>query len=78
MDRWYGNQRYKSEFVEDRDAGFAGVELHRLQNGSDERVASVIYWDASGHYFVQTFGTDVELPVLEELIIEAKNTVRIR
>ena len=70
----HGDRQYISSFVEDRVDGFGGYELLRIHNGKQERVATVIFWDAMGQFFVETFG-DVPLKVLEALIDEAKSNL---
>lgn len=76
MNRQYGEYRYESLFVQDLKDGFAGLELYRQRRDDRERVASVIYWDACGQFFVETFGTDVPLTILEDLATEAKASVK--
>jgi len=76
MNRQFGDCRYESSRVQDCKDGFAGFELHRQRQDTTERVAAVIFWDASGQFFVETFGTDVHLEILEELIAEAKASIK--
>jgi hypothetical protein len=76
MDRQYGEARFRSAFVRDRADGYAGYELLRMYDGVEARVARVIFWDACGQLFVETTGTDVPLAILEEVIAEAKASVK--
>jgi hypothetical protein len=72
--------------VTNREEGFTALRLHReTVMGYDFRpatdreaavVAEVVYWDAAGHYYLQTFSEDVPLEVVEELIAEAKDKIR--
>ena len=78
MDRQYAHTRYTSAIVEDREEGYIGLELTQLRQGNSSRVARIVYWDASGEFVVETLGTEVPLPVLEELIVEVKERIRIR
>jgi hypothetical protein len=65
--------RYTSRRVKDNLGGYEGSELMRSRDGGEAlRVASVLYWDASPGFHVETFGTDVPLEILEELIAETK------
>jgi hypothetical protein len=74
MDHTIGHMRYTSRAVRDNLDGYAGTELLRSRDGGEAvRVASVIYWDAAPGYYVETFGTDVPLEILEELITETKS-----
>jgi hypothetical protein len=74
MKRKYGAEEYTSSFIEDRAQGFGGYELLRVENGKEHRVATVIFWDAMGQYFVGTFG-DVPLVILEALIAETRAAI---
>ena len=77
MNLIHGDEHYTSSFVEDRASGFGGYELLRIQNGKQDRVATVIFWDAMGQFFVETFG-DVPLKVLEALINEARSNIAVK
>jgi hypothetical protein len=77
MKRTHGDAQYRSSFVEDHEKGFGGYELFRLLNGGEDRIATVLFWDATGQFFVETFG-DVPLVVLEALIEEARSTIVVK
>jgi len=77
MNRQFSNARYVSSVVEDVAEGFGGFELTRHRAGKEECVAKIIYWDAMGRFFVQTFD-ELPLEVLEELIQEARTSIRTR
>jgi hypothetical protein len=77
MNRQYGESKYWSSFVDGNREGFARLELYRERDAEVSRVAAVTYWDACGQYFVETFGTDVELVVMEQLIDEAKAAIKV-
>jgi hypothetical protein len=73
VDRAIGHLRYTSRKVKDNLDGYEGSELMQSRDGGEAlRVASVLYWDAYPKFWVQTFGTDVPLEILEELIAETK------
>ncbi len=76
MDRDYAGANYSSAFIEDRKLGMAGQELYRTRLGKKERVARILFWDASGQFSVETFNCEVPLDVLEELIGEARGTIK--
>ena len=77
MNREFGDGFYTSVFVQDLQQGFSGLELRRHRKGTDECIAKVIFWDACGQFFVEMSGTEVPLEILEELIAEAKKTIKI-
>jgi hypothetical protein len=78
MNRDYGNAHYTTFSVNDRIEGCAGLELYRIINGEKKRVARVIFWDASGQFFFETFNVDLPLEIVEQLIAETKAFIRIR
>lgn len=76
MDRQYGDARYTSCMIEDRKEGYIGLELRRLRHGISDRIARILFWDASGQFSVETLGSDVPLDVLEELLLEVKTSIK--
>jgi hypothetical protein len=56
--------------------GSASVELYRRVEGTESRVAQIIYWDAVGQFFVEKFNDELPLEILEELIAEAKQSIK--
>ena len=67
---------FETKRVESRSDGFVGLELYRTgRDGHTKRVAAVIYWEATGHFFVETFGTDVPLGVIDRVVADAKKLV---
>ncbi|HEX4144055.1 MAG TPA: hypothetical protein VHY91_11015 [Pirellulales bacterium] len=76
MDREYGNARYSTCKVEDPSEGYVGFDLLRSQSGKKDRVARILFWDADGQFSLETCGTDVPLGILEELIAEAKGSMK--
>ena len=78
MDRQHSGRQFTSQFIQDCKHGFAGYELTCTgKDGTRTRVATVIYWDAMGQFFVETFG-DLPLDILEELIRETKAAIRLK
>ena len=75
MEWTYANQRYSTEVVRDQNAGYAAVELYRTAATMRERIARVVFWDAQGQLFIETFGTEVPLIVAQKLIDEAKGII---
>ena len=76
MRRVHGRLEFTSEYVEDRDDGWGGFDLYRLENDQKQRVARIVFWDAAGEFVLETFGGDVPLAVIESLIEEAKQNIR--
>ena len=75
MDRQYAEYHYTTEYVFDNQEGFAGLELLRTGRGETGKAARVIYWDASGQYYIETFGAEVPVVIIEQLIAETKDKV---
>lgn len=78
MDRQFADARFWTVYVEDKTDGFAGLRLHRERLGKATVAAEVIFWDAVGQYFVQTFNGDVPVEIIEAVIAEAKERVKVR
>ena len=78
MDRQYGDIHFVSKMVQDLTDGFVGYELLQTQHGKNSCAAKVLFWDASGQFFVETLGCDVPLEIIEELISEAKANIKVR
>ena len=78
MEREFGHECYWTTYVEDRADGFAGFRLHRERFGRTVVAAQVVFWDAAGHLAVQTFDGDVPVEIMEVVIAEAKEQVRVR
>jgi len=75
MNRKHGAAMYSTQVVVDREAGSAGVELYREANGKKECAARLLFWDAAGQFEFQTFN-EIPLDVVEELIVDAKHTIK--
>jgi len=74
----WADSSYATKRIEDNKAGFAGLELHRTsRDGQMSRVATIIFWDAMGQFFLETHGTDLPVGVVEWLIAEAKAAIAI-
>lgn len=76
MDRQYGNVHYRSFPIEDVQQGFVGLELYRVCQDQKDRVARIVFWDATGQFSIETCGTDIPLEILESLIVEVKESVK--
>jgi hypothetical protein len=76
MDRRFGAYQYSSHRVECGSEGYVGVDLVRSTNHKSDRVARILFWDSCGQFAVETLGTDVPLEILEELIAEAKGSIK--
>jgi hypothetical protein len=81
MNRDYGESHFTTQQVTDTKEGYAGLELYRksrLKHGDKIRIARILFWDASGQFYFETFNTDIPVRIVEDLIAEAKDTVKIR
>ena len=78
----YAEHRYSTKLVADNRDGFAGLELHRTLRrdpaDAPKRVAQVVFWDAAGQFFIETFGTDIPVAVAERLIAEVRSALAVR
>ena len=78
MKRDYSNAHYTTFSVNDRKDGYSALELYQTVKGETKRVARVIFWDASGQFFLETFNADIPLEIVEDLISEAKKTIKVQ
>jgi hypothetical protein len=76
MNQIFADAEYVSNAVQDDEQGFVGLELHKISNGTRSIAASIIFWDATGHFALQTFHSEIPLPIVESLIAEAKATIK--
>jgi len=79
MDRDYSDSHYTTRRVDDDGGGFAAMELYRNRRSARRnlRVARVVYWDACGDFFLETFDADLPVRLAEALMAEARATIKI-
>jgi hypothetical protein len=70
----HGHERFSTNYVQNNIDGCCGIEV--ICDASV--VARVIFWDACGQLFVETIGRDIPLAVMEAVVQEAKQRVKIR
>ena len=75
MNTQHAGTRFWTLFLEDAQAGFSGLRLLKEQAGQQSFAAEVIFWDAAGQFYVQTFG-EVPVTIMEALIAETRDAVR--
>ena len=78
MDCRHGYEHYTSSFVQDNENGSVGMELYRTISGNKSKVAQVLYWDAAGQFYLQTFDAEIPIEIAEALIAETKAAVNLR
>ena len=79
MDRGYGMYRYTTRLVHDTKEGNSSLELNMTRkHGGTERVGRVVFWDAYGDFFFETFGRQIPVVIAEQLIVEAKAAIKTR
>jgi hypothetical protein len=78
MNRDWAGVAYTTLSVSNDKDGYFGLEMYRTDKGKKDLVAKILFWDATGQFFFETFNTDLPLSIVEELIVEAKTTIKIR
>jgi hypothetical protein len=73
-----GQHVYRSEYFERATDGCAGYRLHEELRGDSRIVAEIVFWDATGQFWLKTIGRDVPVDVILSAIDEAKATIRVR
>jgi len=78
-DRQYGIFRYTTRLTHDNTEGNSALELHETGKDTDtKRVARVVFWDAYGDFFFETFDAQVPVVVAEQLMAEARAAIKVR
>lgn len=73
MDREHQGARYTTLMASDLQRDGMGLELHLAVQGQQARtVAEVFYSDAEPIWTLNTFGCDVPLEIIEDMIAEAR------
>lgn len=77
MDRRHGTAHFKTRVAQDKEEGWIAVELVRMAHEKMEPVARVVFWDADGQYALEMTSLELPLTIVEELISEARATIKI-
>lgn len=78
MNRRYAEWHYSSSIIEDTNEGYIGISLHRGNKSKNELAAKIIYWDAAGDFSLEIPVSELPLPIIEDLIREARELVKVR
>ena len=79
MDCQNGRNRFATiPLVVDCTDGFTALRLCETLNGNTTICAEIVFWDTCGQFVLQTFGKEVPLEIIEELIAEAKEKIKVR
>ncbi len=76
MNRKHGTVHYSTNLVQDNQEGWVGLELLRRAHGSTDSVARVVFWDAEGQFSINISAPELPLIIVEELIAEAKESIK--
>jgi len=76
--RTYGDSTFETVETSDNVKGCSGLDLYRTRGGKKDRVASVLFWDACGQFYLETINSDVPVDVMEEVIAETKRAIKVR
>lgn len=68
---------WETKVAIDNAKGWIAVELHRTADAKSTVVARVVFWDAEGQYSLETIGDELPLVIVEELIAEARQTIKV-
>lgn len=77
MERQHGRAKYASATLGSVENGCAGQELWKECDGTKRVVAKLVFWDAEGQFVLETMG-EVPLTIIEELIAETRQVIRVR
>jgi hypothetical protein len=71
-----GHERFWTTFVEDHKKGYSGFRLHRERSDKTTEVGQVIFWDTTGGFVFETFGSDIPVEIVEAAIAEARDKIK--
>jgi hypothetical protein len=71
----HADLEFESVLVSNHLEGYAGLELYRYAHDGRKLVAKLLFWDASGQFFIETIGGELPLELIESLTTEAKETI---
>jgi hypothetical protein len=78
MEMRHATEFFRTHPVEDIVEGSVGLDLQCTTDGKSTVVARVLFWDATGQYYVNTFdNVDIPVVVMEALIRATKEHVGI-
>ena len=78
MKKLWAGWEYTTTTTSDTAEGWTALELTRRKGASIERAARVVFWDAEGQFSLEMLIRELPLAVVEELIGEAKATIKVR
>jgi hypothetical protein len=76
MNRKWKGALYRTDLVTSTDEGWAAVELHKEDARGTAIAARIVFWDAEGQFTLEALDPELPLEIIEELIAEAKATIR--
>jgi hypothetical protein len=79
MNKTWDNAQYSTIVASDNEDGWTALEL-RMQAGTDvpKLIARVVFWDAAGQFSFEMSAKKIPLRIVEELIAEARATIKVR
>ena len=78
MKKLWAGWEYITTTASDHTEGWTALEMTRRKGASVERVARVVFWDAEGQFSLEMLVRELPLVVVDELIAEARATVKFR
>ena len=77
MKKTWNGAEYLTQLVSDNDEGWIALELHRTEKWRSVLAARVVFWDAVGQFSLEVLVDELPLNIVEELIAEAKERIRV-
>jgi hypothetical protein len=77
MNHRYASAGFSSSVFENGRDGCTGIDLFHTSGEHKQNIARVTFWDATGQFVLETYG-EVPLILVEDLIAEAKQTIKLK
>jgi len=78
MKKVWAGWEYTTTTARDNVEGWVALEMTRRKGATGERAARVVFWDAEGQFSLELIVRELPLSIVEELIGEAKATIKVR
>ena len=78
MNTYHKNAQYTTTKSQDVQEGWSVLDLYRTVGGVAQLVARMVFWDGEGQFSLEMRVPELPLKVVEELIDEARATIKIK
>lgn len=78
MDKQHVDAHFSTALFHDDNGGLSWLELRRRVKSRTKVVARVVFWDAEGQFSLEMRVSELPLDIVEGLILEARDSIKVR